>query len=562
MEPIWFPDEAKVRRVKKAKWKTLKHNGVAFPEPYTPTSLSITVRGRRITLTPEQEEMAYAWAKKKDTPYVKDEKFAANFIQDFAEKLGREFHGISIHDVDFSEFYSYVEEEKTRKLSMTKEEKKAASAERKRRREELKAKFGYAEVDGKKTEVANWMVEPPGIFMGRGDHPLRGRWKPRVYPYEVTLNIGEDAPIPEGEWKDIVHDHNSMWLAKWVDKLSGKVKYVWLSDTSSLKQKREREKYEKARQLSLKIDSVRRFIERKLASGDEKERRLATVAYLIDALAMRVGDEKDEDEADTVGASTLRIEHIRLKHNTVEFDFLGKDSVRWHKSLSADEIKPKFLVNLKSLMKGKRPGDQVFEGVRSSQVNRFLNKAMPGLTAKVFRTFIASDVVRGYLSKNTGLKDEYEAVKLYHVKLANLVAAVTLNHKRTPPVNWEKALEKKQERLRKAEAQQPKTEKQKERREERITKLRLAIKLAEATKEYNLSTSLKNYVDPRIYKAWSDHVLLDWTRIYTKSLLNKFSWASRSKLRWSELEKEPLRCKADLDVEKAALPATSLSARR
>lgn len=52
-------------------------------------------------------------------------------------------------------------------------------------------------------------------------------------------------------------------------------------------------------------------------------------------LALRVGNEKDEDEADTVGCCSLRIEHIKLYDsfdgvgdNVVEFDFLGKDSIR------------------------------------------------------------------------------------------------------------------------------------------------------------------------------------------------------------------------------------------
>ena len=59
---------------------------------------------------------------------------------------------------------------------------------------------------------------------------------------------------------------------------------------------------------------------------------------VIDApfqLALRVGNEKDEDEADTVGCCSLRIEHIKLfdkidgiGENVVEFDFLGKDSIR------------------------------------------------------------------------------------------------------------------------------------------------------------------------------------------------------------------------------------------
>ena len=47
---------------------------------------------------------------------------------------------------------------------------------------------------------------------------------------------------------------------------------------------------------------------------------VATACYLIDALCLRVGDEKDPDEADTVGATTLRPEHITLHEDgSVEF---------------------------------------------------------------------------------------------------------------------------------------------------------------------------------------------------------------------------------------------------
>ena len=51
---------------------------------------------------------------------------------------------------------------------------------------------------------------------------------------------------------------------------------------------------------------------------------------------MRVGDEKDPDEADTVGATTLRKEHIKLTENAIEFDFLGKDGVRWRETIPAE----------------------------------------------------------------------------------------------------------------------------------------------------------------------------------------------------------------------------------
>ena len=63
---------------------------------------------------------------------------------------------------------------------------------------------------------------------------------------------------------------------------------------------------------------------------------------------MRVGDEKDPDEADTVGATTLRAEHIKLDNNinSIEFDFLGKDGVRWQETIPAEGDDKQFYDNL------------------------------------------------------------------------------------------------------------------------------------------------------------------------------------------------------------------------
>ena len=46
---------------------------------------------------------------------------------------------------------------------------------------------------------------------------------------------------------------NKMYVAKWIDKLTGKVKYVWFSDTAFLKQNREKEKFQKAETLGKQI---------------------------------------------------------------------------------------------------------------------------------------------------------------------------------------------------------------------------------------------------------------------------------------------------------------------
>ena len=43
-----------------------------------------------------------------------------------------------------------------------------------------------------------------------------------------------------------------------------------------------------------------------------KVRQRAVALYFIDKLALRAGNEKDEDQADTVGCCSLRVEHIKL----------------------------------------------------------------------------------------------------------------------------------------------------------------------------------------------------------------------------------------------------------
>jgi DNA topoisomerase-1 len=62
------------------------------------------------------------------------------------------------------------------------------------------------------------------------------------------------------------------------------------------------------------------------------------------------------------------------------------------------------------------------------------------------------------------------------------------------------------------------------RAQDRLEKLKLQLKLQEETRDYNLGTSLRNYIDPRVFKAWADYLELDWTKIYTATLQRKFKW--------------------------------------
>ena len=503
---------------RKNQWSNLSHFGVSFPEPYKtdPRTNILKIKGETVAMTSEQEEMAVAWAKKIGTPYVEDPIFQANFLSDFLKLFPQKFKDAKISDIAFPTLPEKVE--------LTKEQKKALAAERKKRRLELKEKFGYAMVDGVKTEIANWVVEPPGLFMGRGQHPMRGHWKPRVQEEDITLNLDTVASIPPGKWK-VIHAPGNMWIASWTDKLSGKVKYVWLHDSSSIRQARDKSKYEKAKDLERSIEKVRNFVSKSMSSKDPKIRKIATASFLIDKLAMRVGDEKDEDEADTVGASTLRVEHLKFRENAVDFDFFGKDYVRWQKTL---EIEPKdraAIENLKAFSQGKKPEDLIFDGVTSRHVNEFFSKASPGLTAKVFRTYHATSIVKSYLKKHNDFPEGTpEFDKLYQAKLANLEAAIRCNHKRTPPKTFQESLQKKEDRLKELRSMQGKTDKQKARLLERVAKMEKQIDLTKITQDYNLNTSLRNYIDPRVYKTWANRVGLNWKLLYTSTLQKKMAW--------------------------------------
>lgn len=531
-----------------AKWKTMRHSGVAFPPEYRPHGLTVRIKGQPVALEPLQEEMLMAWANKIGTPYVDDPVFQKNFCLSLQGQWPDVFAGIEIKDIDWDELQSIAFAQKL--ANMPEEERKRVSAERKKTREELKAKYGAAEVDEIKVEVAAYLVEPPGIFMGRGAHPKRGTWKPRVEPEQVELNLGDEVPLPEApeghDWKGKVTDHDGLWIARWKDELSDKVKYVWLSETSHLRQEREKLKFVKAGKLEASLERVRARIRKGMRSRKESERQVATVAYLIDKLAMRVGDEKDEDEADTVGASTLRKEHVQIQEHQIEFDFLGKDSVRWEKFLPTTGEDQVLADNLREFMEGKKPEDQIFPAIRSSTVNRFLSSAMPGLSAKVFRTYAATTVVKTFLEKQKDLSEgSPDAEKEYVARRANLEAAIRCNHKRTPPKTWEESIRKKEETLAKLQVQEPKTDKQRERLKERVEKAQRALDLAKETRDYNLNTSLKNYIDPRVYKAWGEAVGFDWSKLYTQALQRKFSWARQSRLKWGSLTGKSLARLAD-----------------
>lgn len=451
----WWEDPSKSDGTKK--WTTLEHNGVVFPPEYEPLPKNVKMRydGVPVTLHPEAEEIAgFYGGMLNSTHNVENPTFNKNFFEDFKEVLDKTGHGkdrdgktvkiTKFELCDFKPIFEHFDSERQKKKALSGAEKKALKAEK----DEIEAPFTYCLWDGRKQKVGNFRVEPPSLFRGRGEHPKTGRVKKRVMPEQITINIGKEATVPappEGhKWKEVRHDQEGTWLAMWQENINSAYKYVMLAANSDVKGQADHKKFEKARELKKHIDKIRKEYQRDLRAEMMADRQRATAVYLIDQFALRAGNEKGEDEADTVGCCSLKFEHVTLKPpNTVIFDFLGKDSIRFYDEV---EVDTQVFKNLKIFKKApKKEGDEIFDRLTTSALNKHLSNYMPGLTAKVFRTYNASWTMATLLKDMTATGTIPEKVKAYND--ANRKVAILCNHKRTVAAGHAAQMEKMQDRI-------------------------------------------------------------------------------------------------------------------
>jgi DNA topoisomerase-1 len=100
------------------------------------------------------------------------------------------------------------------------------------------------------------------------------------------------------------------------------------------------------------------------------------------------------------------------KEYVVEFDFLGKDSIRYHNFVALEK---RVFKNLQLFMENKKEGDDLFDRLNTSILNEYLSSLMPGLTAKVFRTYNASITLQEQLKKLTDADDNVAAKVIVNV---------------------------------------------------------------------------------------------------------------------------------------------------
>ena len=501
------------------RWKVLEHLGVRFPPPYEPHGGSVRWRGAtRVKLSPEAEEYATAFARIEARDVALPPRFRSNFWGDWSRLLPA---GGPITSLDGCSFAGLLSAASKKRAAP--KEKRAADAEDER---------SYAVVDGVRQPVSG-VVEAGSVFLGRGGlHPMAGRIKRRITPADVTLNLGKGAKVPPGAWAAVVHDPFVDWLARWRDPLLGMVKYVRLSPAAGLEQDTNRAKFERARAFHAALPAiVSRSVRSDLnASVDPKRSQLATCFWLLVRTALRVGS---PSESRVVGLTTMTTEHVRLTSGgLLAFDFLGKDSVPYRRSLVVDD--PAVLRNLRKLLPPPGTHRSAFPLVSSVELNEYLGRLMKGLTAKDIRTARASAEFEAAVDRVFDVDGDVRWANLA-VLLANVRVAFLCNHRKMVTTgDVEGGDARLAELIDGLEARAVG-------RAEAAKALEREAKVLVKRSGLALGTSRANYIDPRIAVSFAARAgLLPAAALRLAlpgaALAAKFSWASMegdAEFRWS-----------------------------
>jgi DNA topoisomerase-1 len=554
----WWEDFEK-KSQSQEKWKVLKHNGVYFPPPYeplpssvkllykgSPVSISKTDTNNPFNVTAEEAVVFLAQRMEQDDRLgekdkkrkksINDSKFMENFWNDWKIILGKDSVIKDISKVDFSPIRDYVvkrsQERKSSRSVLSVEEKE----DEKERKEEIKKLYGYAVVDDIKIPLGNYTVQPPGLYIGHGNQPLRGKIKSRIKPSDITLNISKkfvpkcyvnDKPC---NWGNVVERRDVAWIAQYRNPITKELVHVYLKrEESHWVCSDDQKKFDKARNLNDNIENVRNIYTRDLSSNDKILNQLATAVYLLDKLAIRPGTEKDEEkEADTVGLTTLKIKNIKfLGNKKIKLKFVGKSSIEFEKDF---KVSSKVYENLETLAEDKKENEDLFPNVNSNSLNEYLKKLLPGTTAKVFRTWKASSTLYNMLKEDIPSPELSVQDKKFVYDSVNIEVAKVLNHKRMGVGDDRiKKLEEKKKELEKKQ-KEAKTDKQKEAIRKRI--LVNDSKIEEASQNISMATSKQNYLDPRISVVWCKKADMPIEKIYSKPQLKKFIWAMETPMKW------------------------------
>jgi DNA topoisomerase-1 len=160
----------------------------------------------------------------------------------------------------------------------------------------------------------------------------------------------------------------------------------------SFTKKREEEKYKRVVDFARALPKLRRRVAADLHKpGLGRDKVMACLLRILGTCFIRAGSQQYADENQSFGLATLRARHVKVKGDTVIFDFPGKSGKQQHRELKDRQVARVVRECLKV------PGRDVFKfvlddgfvvDVRRRHINEYIQEVMGAqYSAKDFRTW-------------------------------------------------------------------------------------------------------------------------------------------------------------------------------
>lgn len=220
-------------------------------------------------------------------------------------------------------------------------------------------------------------------------NPRKKQW------YDFHNKKHQLSRLPVGiEEKDVeVNDgtQTGNWVLRWVDPKTGKKVTAY---SKAFLKKNAQNKWKRIQNISSEdIQKIKTKADSLLKSRDKEVSEAGAIVSIIANTGLRPGSKSGFNETENRGVSTLAKENVKIKGDSIEFEFTGKS----YKNNTA-KIKNKELADyLKAKIADKQDSDFVFDTDISKVRNVFQSKFKKGLKLKDMRTYVATDMARDIL---------------------------------------------------------------------------------------------------------------------------------------------------------------------
>lgn len=183
---------------------------------------------------------------------------------------------------------------------------------------------------------------------------------------------------------------------------AGRRQYIY---HAAWREKKDREKFDRALDFGERLPSARRVITQHLRSnGSGRERAFAAALRIVDSGALRIGSAQYAAQNGSFGVTTLRVEHVTLSGPVITLGFPGKSGQLWDTTIEdadlAAALRPMVRREDADTMLAYRAADGSWHSIEASQLNEFLRQVTGGgFTAKDFRTWQATVVAAMELAR-------------------------------------------------------------------------------------------------------------------------------------------------------------------